>query len=140
MNGNLIIGTLSATNNLTLGERVVEGFQVLVLGLGMVFAVLALLWGVLAIFKVIFYDLAENKNKAQSVEAKKPDAVKKASAVSVAESVPTDTYTAVQDDGAVIAAITAALTQYFAESGTYTGAFRVVSFRRSQTSSAWNKK
>lgn len=142
MNVNLMIGALStaAIDVPPLGERVVEGLQTLVLGLGMVFAVLALLWGVLAIFKVIFYDLPEKKKKAQSGETKKADEAEKTKAQPASEVVPTQAYTAVQDDGAVIAAITAALTEYFAESGTYTGGFRVVSFRKSQTGSAWNKK
>ena len=43
----LAIGNFSA-------ETVTMAWQTLVLGMGMIFAVLALLWGVLAIFKLVF--------------------------------------------------------------------------------------
>lgn len=39
--------------DMTFGERLAEAGQVTLLGMGMVFAVLALLWGVLELFRVI---------------------------------------------------------------------------------------
>ena len=73
---------------------------------------------------------------------KKEKAAKAASQVNEPQSkdpVPA-TVVPTEDNGAIVAAITAALTAYFAESGEYSGGFRVVSFRKSQTGSAWNKK
>lgn len=133
MNFKLMIGALAKVDVPPLGERVVEGLQTLVLGLGMVFAVLALLWGVLAIFKVIFYDIPEKRKKSKQGKIK-------AEAVPSVVSTPALTSAPVQDDGAIVAAITAALTEYFVENGAYTNGFRVVSFKKSQTGSAWNKK
>ena len=61
MNGNLFIGALS-----TLSERIIDGGVIFVQGLLTVFAVLAILWGALALFKVFFYDIPEKKkNKSE---------------------------------------------------------------------------
>lgn len=128
MRFDLFVGALS-----TLTERLGEGAVVLVQGLLTVFSVLAILWGVLALFKVFFYDIPERKKKKN--EEKSDVAVPIAPAdTSVDVSAP------VEDEGAIVAAITAALSEYFAESGEYSGGFRVVSFRKSQGGSAWNKK
>ena len=133
MNMNFMIGALASMNTPPIGERVAEGFEIFVLGMLMVFAVLALLWGVLAIFKIVFYDIPQKKK--ENAERAADQAVKaedtKPAPVAVAP---------IEDNGAIVAAITAALTAYFAESGEYSGGFRVVSFRKSQTRSAWNKK
>ena len=133
MNLNFMIGALAAVETLPFGERLAEGFEVFILGILMVFAVLALLWGVLVIFKVVFYDIPEKRKKAKANETKTEVAPAPA-AVSAPAPVPA------QDDGAIVAAITAALSEYFAQSGEYTGGFRVVSFKKSQTGSAWNRK
>ena len=133
MNFNFMIGALAAAEIPSFAERLAEGFEVFVLGLFMVFAVLALLWGVLSVFKVVFYDIPEKRKKAKASNTK-------------TETEPVSSVTAtpapvtVQDDGAIVAAITAALSEYFAASGQYSGGFRVVSFRKSQSGSAWNKK
>ena len=133
MNMNFMIGALTTVNTPPIGERVAEGFEIFVLGMLMVFAVLALLWGVLAIFKIVFYDIPQKKKENAEKAAKQ--------AVNTAEDKPVPVaVTPTEDIGAIVAAITAALTAYFAESGEYSGGFRVVSFRKSQTGSAWNKK
>lgn len=128
MNGNLFIGALS-----TLSERIIDGGVIFVQGLLTVFAVLAILWGALALFKVFFYDIPEKK-KNKSEEKSEPAAPIESFDTSVSTSAP------VEDEGAIVAAITAALSEYFAQSGEYTGGFRVVSFRKSHSSSAWNRK
>lgn len=133
MNLNFMIGALAAVEIPPLGERLAEGFEVFILGILMVFAVLALLWGVLAIFKVVFYDIPEKRKKAKANETKTEMAPAPA-AVAAPAPVPA------QDDGAIVAAITAALSEYFSQSGEYKGGFRVVSFKKSQTGSAWNRK
>ena len=112
-------------------DSIAKAAEVAVLGLGMVFLVLAILWGVLAIFKVVFG--GEKKAKKEPVkEVSAPAAV--------AEPEPV----AEQDDGELIAVITAAIEAYRAsESGgdeDYAGGFRVVSFKRAGAGRPWNSK
>ena len=106
-------------------------WQTPLLGMVMVFAVLALLWAVLAIFKIVFA---------------KPQKEKKAPAP-VVDSVPvieTVEKTAIDDadDGELVAIITAAVAAYMAteEPNAAEGGFRVVSFRRANGGKAWNAK
>ena len=113
-----------------LGEAVIKAVEVTVLGLGMVFLVLAILWGVLAIFKVLF----SGEKKSEKTNADLPVAP-------VAEPEPVE---AEADDGELIAVITAAIEAYRAsESGgdeNYAGGFRVVSFKRAGAGRPWNSK
>ena len=116
-----------------LGEAVIKAVEVTVLGLGMVFLVLAILWGVLAIFKLLF--AGESKAKSDG----KAEAPTPVAAVEEPEPVAE-----AQDDGELIAVITAAIEAYRAsESGgdeNYAGGFRVVSFRRAGAGRPWNSK
>lgn len=48
--------------------------------------------------------------------------------------------TAADNDEEIAAAITAAISAYLASEEGYTGAFRVVSFKKANTKSAWNKQ
>ena len=112
-------------------DSLAKAAEVAVLGLGMVFLVLAILWGVLAIFKVIFG--GEKKAKKEPVkDAPAP--------VTAPEPAPA----AAQDDSELIAVITAAIEAYRAsESGgdeEYAGGFRVVSFKRAGAGRPWNSK
>ena len=121
--------------------------EMTLLGMGMVFAVLAILWGVLAIFKLVFAGKTPKEPKAPKVPKEKaPKTVAKASA-SVASAEPTDevkaviaaTIQAIQtDDAALVAVITDAVAAYRAEEGSV-GGFRVVSFKRTG-GRAWNAK
>ena len=100
-----------------------QGASVAVVGIGIVFLILALLWGVLELFKLFFYVLPNRKAAKTEVA---PSAVASQPAVTEAPVPQTD-------NGALIAAITAAITAYRAEKGTtgsYAGGFRVVSFKR----------
>ncbi len=109
--------------------RVSYALRMTLLGMGMVFAVLALLWGVLAIFKVIF-------NGKTPKEPKKKPAPAPAPAAPVAAPVPAGT------DPAMVAAITAAIAEMIAAdpdlSAQYAGGFRVVSFQRKSGKTSWN--
>ena len=113
------------------GDAWAKAAEVTVLGMGMVFAVLAILWGVLAIFKLVF---AKEKKPSNTVKAEVPKA---------AEPAPV-AVEAVTDDGELIAVITAAIAAYRASeegmSQTEAGGFRVVSFKRAGTGRAWNSK
>ena len=110
------------------GDAWAEAGKVTLLGLGMIFAVLALLWLVLSVFKLLFVK-NNAKKPAQNIE-KAPAAE--------AEPAPA----AATDDDALIAVITAAITAYrSSEEGmdsTEANGFRVVSFKRAGNSRSWN--
>ena len=98
--------------NMSFGERAEYALQGTVTGLLMVFAVLGLLFGIISLSKVVFYDIPEkkkkNKQKAQSAYV----APTPAPAAEVRESNNT------QDDGELVAVITAAIAAMI-ESGDY---------------------
>ncbi len=103
------------------------------LGMGMVFAVLALQWLILVIFRRIIAGKAEPK----APQAPKHEAPAPAAAVSASPVAP------VQDDPAVIAAITAAIAAMIdsdpALSEQFIGGFRVVSFKKKNGKTSWNQ-
>lgn len=112
--------------------RIEYAIKVTVQGMLMIFAVLALLWGVVAIFKVFLHDIPEKRAaKKQAMAA----AVAKATEVQEPEAVAP-----VEDDGEIVAAITAAIAAML-ESEEYAdefaSGFRVVSFKRK--GGAWDQ-
>lgn len=112
-------------------EALAKAAEVAVFGMAMVFLVLAILWAVLAVFKVLFG--GEKKAENASVE-------ENTAPVATVEPEPV----AAQDDGELIAVITAAIEAYRAsESGgdeDYASGFRVVSFKRAGAGRPWNSK
>lgn len=110
--------------------------QMTLLGMVMVFSVLCALWGVLAIFKLVFARDAKPKKKKSLVTA--VEHVEKVESPAPAAPV------ARQDDGELVAVLTAAVAAYMAaENGvdaSDVGAFRVVSFKRVSAGRAWNSK
>ena len=113
------------------GERLALAGQMTLIGMGMVFAVLGLLWGVLAIFKFVFAKPAP-KPRAEVKPVAEPEPVAE---VTPAASVG-------GNDDELIAVITAAIAAYIAseEPEAYQGGFRVVSFRRANGGRPWNSK
>ena len=103
--------------------------EVTLLGLGMVFAVLAILWFALCIFKIVF---AKDNTKAKKTEKTSPAPV-----AEPAPEVVTQT-----DDGELVAVITAAIAAYRSSeeglTGEAAGGFRLVSFKRAAGGRAWN--
>ena len=99
-------------------------------GMAMIFSVLTILWAVLSVFKLIFV-------KSTPTEEKRAKPVVQETTPVVVEPVVDKT-----DDGELVAVITAAVAAYMAEQGdnTVVTGFRVVSFRRTNTSKAWNVK
>ena len=100
--------------------------RMLVQGLGMVFLVLAMLWIVLLIFKKAFY-----KDPAKAQAQVKNNAAPAPADIHVEEVAP------VADDGALIAVITAAVAAAIesdpATASQFAGGFRVVSFKKTET-------
>lgn len=117
--GNLMNSTLSFP------ERITLGLQVLLFGMAVVFAVLILIWAILTLFRVIFYDIPNKKAAGAKSEtpAPEPKAVEPVAPVEepVAAAEP------VADDAEIAAAIAAAIAVVMDKPQT---SFRVVSFRR----------
>ena len=105
-------------------------------GIAMVFAVLTILWGVLALFKLIFARPKKDKtqNNKKTDEASKSESTVDATAV-VAP-------VAATDDSELIAVLTAAIYAYESEQNPNEpiGNFRVVSYRRTNGGRSWNAK
>ena len=136
MNWNMIY--LLTANGMPMSERLAYALRMLVVGLGMVFVVLALLWGVLALSRVIFYDMPRRRREQEiaehKAEAKPVPAPAPAPVVVPAPAAPA------QNNDVLIAVITAAISAAMAEEGTVpAGGFRVVSFRRSTGNHPWNR-
>ena len=111
-------------DGLSASERVSTAGIVTLQGMLTVFAVLAILWGAIELMHRILH-----REKPKTAEKKDETAV----AVTTVGDTEVDAAPAT-DDGAIIAAITAAITAQRADEGN-TGAFRVVSFKRAQTAS-----
>ncbi len=121
-----------------ISERLADALLMLVVGLGAVFAVLTIIWGVLALTRVL---LNGTSSSSKSTPHPPKPVVSAPSAPVVQKATVTPCPTAQQDNGALIAVITAALSAAMAEEGTLPpGGFRVVSFRRASDARAWNRK
>ncbi len=124
------------------GEAWQYAGEMTLLGMGMVFAVLGLLWAVLTVFKLVF------AGKTPKAPKEKPKATEEKSEKSASVPVEEGAISAViaasiqayqEDNNAeLVAVLTAAVAAYRAEEGSE-GGFRVVSFKRSG-SRAWNAK
>ena len=105
--------------------------EMTLLGMGMIFSVLIILWGVLTVFKLVFVKPAKK-------------AEEKATVVKI-EEVPTPVSapaTAVNNDAELVAILTAAIVAYESEKNpdVTPANFRVVSFRRTNGGRSWNAK
>ncbi len=96
------------------------GLQIALIGIGIVFAVLALIMGVLYLFEYFFYTLPNKKKKA-------PEAPK-APAVSAAPAVTLPAVSADNDDE--IAVVIAAAVAAYYDQAAPTSRYRIKSFRR----------
>ena len=134
MNWNMIY--LLTANNMPMDERLGYALRMLIVGLGMVFVVLALLWGVLELSRVVFYDMPRRRRE-EEIEA----AHSKAAPAPVAPTpAPVPAAPAQNNNDVLIAVITAAISAAMAEEGNVpAGGFRVVSFRRATGNHPWNR-
>lgn len=136
MNSNMIYAL--RVSGRTFAEDAAEAGTVTLLGMVAIFSVLALLWLVIEILHRAL--TGQTATKVQEKKEAKPQRVappKPAPAAKPAPAVESAPAAPVTDDGALIAAITAAITAARAEDG-YTGGFRVVSFKRSSRKSGRN--
>jgi len=123
-----MINNVMKVADISYGESIFNGLIVVVVGVLAVFGVLATLWGVLALFKIVFYDIPEKK---------KAEKQKMLEIVAPAPAAPVEKPAPVQDDSQLIAVITAAIAAYTAESGKALP-FRVVSYKRVRGANGWN--
>ena len=91
-----------------------------------VFFVLALLWGILTLFKLFFYTIPNNKKKSGSSAPVNNSSVQKIEMNGGAAAAVLEPSLA---DSEIIAAITAAIEAFRSQSGSV-GGFRVVSFKK----------
>lgn len=114
--------------------RIEWAIKVTLQGMLMIFAVLALLWGVLAIFKVFLHDIPEKR------AAKKKKLAAAAQAAAPVQEEPAVPTAPTPDEGEIVAAITAAIAAVLEGEeykDQFASGFRVVSFKRK--GGAWNK-
>lgn len=122
------------------GEAWLYALQMTLIGMGMIFAVLGILWGALAIFKLIFVRNEGEKKEKATLESK---AEKESKPVTVEAPTASPTPVATSaSDAELIAVLTAAIAAYEAEQGrcVSVGDFRVVSYRRANGGRSWNSK
>ena len=128
----LLDANANGLKELSSSERLSTGLTVMALGIATVFAVLAILWVVLLLFRVVFYrEKKPEPKKAAPAPAPAPAAAPEPTPAAV----PAET----EDNGALIAAITAAIAMYTEGDEEFASGFRVVSFRRAEHASPWNK-
>ena len=115
----------------SVGDALAYGLPLSLFGFGVVFAILALLWGILALFKVFFYTLPEKRKNAAPAPAV-PAAEKSEAASAIVASVPADAAPApvLTNDGELVAVLSAAIAAYRSRAGESVGGFRVVSFKK----------
>ncbi len=121
-------------------ERIALSLEMTLLGLGAIFSVLAIIWLVLTLFKVFFYN-EPNKNNVKEISK-----IEQAPSVPVVEvqSSNVPVATSHNSDDATVAAIIAAISAHITNdpelSKEYSGGFRVVSFKRVRPKATWNNK
>ncbi len=122
----------------TLGEKITLCGEMLLRGMGTVFLVLMILWGIIELFNYVSTS-GERAAKAKKAKAAEPTPAEPAPvfpnkpaepAEALPETVESDNGVV---DGAVIAAIMAAVEAYRAGEGKASLPYRVVSFRRKNT-------
>ena len=115
-------------------ERLSYAGEMTLLGMLMVFSVLAILWVVLSLFKVLF---AKNTDTPKTHKADDEAVQVTAPAANVEQPVSST------NDDQLVAILTAAVAAYISSeepSAAYSGGFRVVSFRRADGKRSWNSK
>ena len=122
-------------------ERLEYALQGTVTGILMVFAVLTLLTLILYLSKVVFYDIPKKRREKAQVqnEVKFEASAPESTPAPVVEEPVAD----VTDDSELAAVITAAIaamlkSEEYADQ--FKSGFRVVSFKRSESTGAWNRK
>lgn len=119
-------------------ERWINSGEMLVLGMGMVFLVLAILWGILAIFAKTMGGPEKPAKQEKSAPKANPKPAPQPAPVQATAVAPA----APASDDAIVAAITAAIAMVIesdpALTEQFAGGFRVVSFKKKSGKTSWN--
>ena len=116
--------TFLAANTLSWGEAASRAGIVTLVGVSVIFLVLAILWGAIEIMHALLQKDKKKTSEASAPAVGVPNPEDAAVAAAIAAAIA-----ASEDDGAIVAAITAAIIAARAEEGDTTP-FRVVSFQR----------
>ena len=148
----MTLGTLSAFAaqldknmdgaGLSPAERAEYALQGTVTGMLMVFAVLGLLYGIVTLSRVVFYDLPNKKKEIKPKKKGKKAIVVEDDEEEISALCDPSVIVPEHDEGELAAVITAAIAAMLDSEeykNEFVGGFRVVSFKRS-TERAWNKK
>ncbi len=118
-------------------ERIEYALVVTVQGMLMIFAVLTILWGVVAVLKLFVHDIpARREKKKQALSNAVQEAIAPAQ-----QAEPEIVAASEEDEGEIVAAITAAIACVLASDeykDEFASGFRVVSFKRK--GGAWNRE
>ena len=137
-------------NGLTISEKAFQSIQMFLMGMGTVFAVLFIIWLVLTIFRIFMFTLPEKRKNAAKkseqsgikIKSLETNVMSDASikSASSGDSEKRDEQFSETNDSAIIAVITAAVSEYMNKDGGKSAdlPFRVVSFRRKDSKKTWN--
>ena len=128
MNNLLGIVSSLSSEGMDFSERVMYSLRMTLLGMIAIFSVLAILWGIVEIFRRLLSNVGDKKTNVTKSE----DPVETVVSAPVAD-----------DYGAVVAAITAAIASMRENDESIpqeSKGFRVVSFKRANGFTAWNSK
>lgn len=117
INPTLLSDVIDYSKPLEFSDAIGYGLQTALLGMGVIFTVLSILWAVLSVFKTIFYKQPKTEKEAAPVKVEAPVPVEPVPAPAPAEA----------DDAELVAVITAAIAAMMDAPQT---SFRVVSFKR----------
>ena len=114
----------------SVSESLAYGLPFSLFGFAVVFAILALLWGILSLFKFFFYTIPEKKkNNKQNIKFPVKTEEKASLSAPAAVTVPEQVQPPV-NECELVAVISAAIATYRSIAGESVGGFRVVSFKR----------
>lgn len=112
----------------SVSEALAYGIPSSLVGFATVFAVLFLLWGVVALMKVFFYTIPNRKNADNADKKSNAKVIEEKNTV-IETPANSTVVTATANDNEIVAAIIAAIEAYRAQNGNTSG-FRVVSFKK----------
>ena len=122
----------------TWGEKFALCGRMILTGMGTVFLVLVILWGVIAVFGAVAKMSERREQQRIMEEVRNSPAPNELTKPAPSVPAPEPEETPVEDGGVLIAVITAALEAYRAAEGKPAGSYRVVSFRQKKTKKSWN--
>ena len=122
----------------TWGEKFALCGRMILTGMGTVFLVLVILWGVIALFGAVAKMSERREQKRIMEEVRNSPAPNDINKPTPPVPAPEPEEVPGEDGGVLIAVITAAIEAYRAAEGKPAGSYRVVSFRQKKTKKSWN--